>query len=89
MLHVKLGVIKNLVEPMDQIRVGFMYLCIPRINDAKIEEGVFVAAQIMKLIHDIKFEDRLTEVEKQNGNHPKSHYQYFWEIKKLKTSVIW
>jgi len=73
---------------MDQIRVGFMYLCIPRINDAKVEEGVFVVPQITQLIHDIKFEDRLSEVERQHENHPKSYYPYFWKIIKLKTSVI-
>jgi hypothetical protein len=53
-----------------------MYLYIPRINDAKIE-GVFVVPQIMELIQDIKFEVRQSKGEKQHGNHPKSHFQYF------------
>lgn len=65
-----------------------MYLCIPRIKDAKIEEGIFVLPQIMGLIQDIKIQDRLSEVEKQHGNQPKRHYQYFWEIK-FKTFVTW
>jgi hypothetical protein len=54
MLHIKLGLIKNLVKPMDQSRVGFMYLNnkIPRISYVKIKEGVFVVPQIMELIHD-------------------------------------
>ena len=67
-----------------------MYLCIPRINNAKIEEGVFVVPQIMELMQDIKSEDRLSEVEKQHENYPKSQYQYFWEIKLLKeTGIAW
>jgi len=46
---------------MDQIRAEFKYLGIPRINDAKIEEGVFVVPQITQLKHDIKFEDRRSD----------------------------
>jgi hypothetical protein len=55
MLHIKLGLIKNLVKLMDQSRAGFMYLNnnnVPRISDAKIKEGVFVVPRIMELIHD-------------------------------------
>jgi len=37
---------------MYQIRAGFMYLCIPRINDAKIEEEEFVLQQITQLMQD-------------------------------------
>jgi hypothetical protein len=36
----------------------------PRISDSKIKEGVFVGPQIRELIQDVKFEDRLNEVEK-------------------------
>ena len=37
---------------------------LPRISDTKIKEGVFVIPQITQLIQNIKFEDRLSEVEK-------------------------
>jgi predicted nucleotidyltransferase len=36
----------------------------PRISNAKIKEGARVGPQIRELIHDIKFEDWLSEVEK-------------------------
>jgi hypothetical protein len=53
MLYIRLGLLKNLVKPMDQSRAGFMYLNkIPRISDAKIKEGVFVVPHIMELIHN-------------------------------------
>jgi len=50
---------------MDQNSNGFTYLKsrFPRISDAKIKEGVFVGLQIRKLIQDVKFEDRLSEVD--------------------------
>jgi hypothetical protein len=56
---------KNFVKARDQNRVGFMYMKnkFPRINDAKIKEGIFVGIQIRELIQDVKFEDQLSEVE--------------------------
>jgi hypothetical protein len=64
--HIKLGLIKIFVKAMDQNGAGFMYLenKYPRISDAKIKEGVFVASQIRELIQKVKFEDQLSEVEK-------------------------
>ena len=70
---------------MYQIRAGFMYLCIPRINDAKIEEEEFVLQQITQLM-----QDKIWRPAKWSGKAAwKSHYQYFWKIIKLKTSFIW
>jgi len=65
-LHIELGLIKNVVNTMDQNSAGFMYLKnkFPRINDAKMKEGVFVGPHIGELIQDVKFADQLSEVEK-------------------------
>jgi hypothetical protein len=51
---------------MDQNSAGFkkMKNKFPMISDAKITEGIFVGLQIRKLIEDVKFEDRLSEVDK-------------------------
>jgi len=50
---------------MDQNTAGFTYLKnkFPRISDAKIKGGFFLGLQIRKLIQDVKFEDRLIEVD--------------------------
>jgi hypothetical protein len=42
-----------------------MYLknMFPRINDAKIKEGVFVGSLIRQLMQDVEFEAQLSEVE--------------------------
>jgi hypothetical protein len=52
---------------MDQNSAGFMYLKneFPRISDAKIKEGVFFWTSD-KRVQDVKFEDQLSEMEK-NG----------------------
>jgi hypothetical protein len=64
-VHVKVGLIENCVTAMDQNSAGFAYLknTFPRISTAKIKEGVLVGLQIRKLIQDVKFEDRLSEVD--------------------------
>jgi hypothetical protein len=35
----------------------------PKISNAKIKERVFVGPQIREIIHDVKFEDQLSELE--------------------------
>ena len=42
-LHVKLGIVKNFVKAMDKNVEGFRFLerKFPKLNEAKIEEGVF------------------------------------------------
>jgi len=42
------------------------------------KEGVFVGSQIRELIQDVKFEDQLSEMEKQYGNHSKMALPIFW-----------
>jgi len=51
---------------MDQNSAGFLYFThtFLRINDAKFREGVLAGPQIRELIQDVKFEDRLSEVER-------------------------
>jgi hypothetical protein len=59
-------VIKNFVKAIDQNSVGFTYLKykFPRISDTKIKEGIFVGIRIRELTRDVKFEERLSKVEK-------------------------
>ena len=66
-LHIKLGILKNVVKAMDQNGVGFMYLKnnFSRISDSKIIEGELVRPEITDLIQDVKFHDQISEVEKQ------------------------
>jgi len=90
-LHIKLGLIKNFVKAMDQNRAGFM--CFKnrflKISDAKIKEQVFVGPQIRELIQDVKFEDQMSEVEKQHGNHSLISQPISVEIVRQKSIVIW
>jgi hypothetical protein len=55
----------------------------PRISNAKIKEGVCGGPQIQELIQDIKFEDRLSEVEKSNME------TIFSEIKNKNIPIWW
>jgi hypothetical protein len=75
---------------MDQNSAGFMYLKnrFPKISDAKIKEQVFVGPQIGELIQDVKFEDQLSEVEKQHGNHSQISQQILGEIVRQKSIVM-
>jgi hypothetical protein len=66
-----------------------MYLTnrFPRKNDAKIKDRAFVGPQIRDLIQDVKFEDRLSEVEKSSIKIiKKCHYQIFGKSKGTKIS---
>jgi hypothetical protein len=62
---------------MDQNRAGFMCLQnrFSRISDATIKKQMFIRPQIRELIQDVKFEDQLSEVEKQHEYH-KYHNQF-------------
>ncbi|KAK1791329.1 hypothetical protein P4O66_013345, partial [Electrophorus voltai] len=57
-LHIKLGLMKNLVKAMDRNGSVFKYLSekFPRISEAKIKEGIFVGPQICQLFIDEKFD---------------------------------
>ncbi|GBP36303.1 hypothetical protein EVAR_85552_1 [Eumeta japonica] len=64
-IHIKLGLMKNLVKAMNKDGGGFQYLKtkFPRISDAKIKEGIFVGPQIRELMKDSNFESTLNEAE--------------------------
>ena len=64
---------------MDQNSAGFTYLKnkFPRINDAKMKEGVFVGPHIGELIQDVKFADQLSEVEKSAWKSFKQFFYYY------------
>jgi hypothetical protein len=50
-LHIKIRLIKHSVKIMVQESAGFMYFKnkLPRVSDAKINEGVYVGLQIREL----------------------------------------
>ncbi|KAK5643931.1 hypothetical protein RI129_007776 [Pyrocoelia pectoralis] len=56
-LHIKLGLMKNLVKAMNQEGEAFKYLKtkFPKLSDAKIKEGIFVGPQIRELMKDGTF----------------------------------
>ncbi|UYV61157.1 hypothetical protein LAZ67_1003618 [Cordylochernes scorpioides] len=64
-LHIKLGLMKNLVKAMDRNASGFAYLKqkFSSISEAKIKEGIFVGPQIRELQQDGNFQNSLNEVE--------------------------
>ena len=65
-LHIKLGLIKQLVKAMNQSGQGFMYLSkkFPRLSSAKIKEWVLVGPQIRELQKDSHFEECLSPKKK-------------------------
>jgi hypothetical protein len=65
-LHIKLGLMKNLVKTMDRNGAVFMYLKpkFPRLNDAKIKKGIFTGPKIRELMKDEQFAEQLNKVGK-------------------------
>ena len=65
-LHIKLGLMKNVVKALDKEKPGFKYLYekFPILSEAKIKEGVFVGPQIHKLSRDDTFDHLLSGNEK-------------------------
>jgi hypothetical protein len=47
-LHIKLGLVKNVLKGMDKTSRGFEYVRdrIPNVNDAEIKVGIFTGPQI-------------------------------------------
>lgn len=64
-LHIKLGLIKNLVKALDKTGDAFIYLrtIFPKLSHAKIKEGVFDGPQIKKLLESEQFELHLSRNE--------------------------
>ncbi|XP_051153375.1 uncharacterized protein LOC127276771 [Leptopilina boulardi] len=65
-LHIKLGLIKQLVKGLNKEGKCFKYLFekFPSLSDAKIKEGIFVGPDIRKLTKDTKFKSVMNEVER-------------------------
>jgi len=62
-LHIKLGLMKQLVKALEKECVAFKYLGkkFPALSMAKIKEGVFVGPQIRDLLNDNQFEETMDD----------------------------
>ena len=61
----------------------------PSISDTNIKEGIFIGPQIRELIQEVKFENKLSELEKQHGNHSKVLLLILGGNYKAENCVIW
>ena len=64
-LHIKLGLIKQLVKALDKESAAFKYLIqkFPALSEAKVKEGVFVGPDIRHLLNDDNFEQTLDNLQ--------------------------
>ena len=69
-LHIKLGLMKNIVKAMNRDGDAFLYLRskFPNLSDAKIRKGMFIGPQTKKLFNDPQFDEVLTGLEKKAWN---------------------
>jgi hypothetical protein len=60
-LHIKLGIVKNLVNGIDKTCRGFEYVRnkFPNVSNAKIKAGIFIRPQIRELMQDKQFDEDL------------------------------
>jgi hypothetical protein len=65
-LHMKLGLMKNVVKALDVKVPAFTYLCgkFPRLIFENVKEGVFIGPQIRQVFKDQQFEAVLSDKEK-------------------------
>jgi hypothetical protein len=65
-MHLKLGLMKNYVKAMNQEEAALTYLReqIPKLNEAKLKEGIFIDLQIRDLVKDEYFNKLLQGDEK-------------------------
>ena len=65
-MHLKLGLMKNFVQAVNQEEAAFIYLRenFPRLSEAKLKEGIFIGPQIRDLIEDEYFDKLLQGDEK-------------------------
>jgi len=65
-MHLKFGLMKNFVKPLNQEEAAFIYLWekFPRLSEAKLKAGVFIGPQIRDLIKDGYFNTLLQGDEK-------------------------
>ena len=64
-LHIKLGLMKQMVKAMDKTLPAFNYLVekFPNLSGATIKEGIFVGPQIRQLIFDSSFDASMNDIE--------------------------
>lgn len=65
-LHIKLGLMKNLVKAMGKANSpGFQYLAkkFPNISNSKMKEGIFIGPQIKSVLQDEGFKQTLSKAE--------------------------
>jgi DNA repair photolyase len=64
-LHIKLGLIKQLVKALDKESAAFKYLIqkFPSLSETKIKEGIFVGPDIRQLLNDNNFEQTLDNLQ--------------------------
>jgi hypothetical protein len=57
-MHLKIGLMKNVVKAMNQEDAAFTYLRekFPRLSEIKLQEGIFFGPQIRDLIKDAFFD---------------------------------
>ena len=69
-LHIKVGLMKQLVKALNKEGDCFLYICesFPGLSDEKLKAGVFDGPQIHKLIKGQQFTTSMTEVEKEAWN---------------------
>ena len=65
-LYIKLGLMKNFVKAIGKCNLnGFTFLCVkfPSINQAKLQERIFVGPQIKEVLKNLQFEKSLSKLE--------------------------
>ena len=64
-LHIKLGLIKQLVKALKHNQPAFQFLKgkFPKLSDPKVKKGIFVGPQIRKLMVDNDFEKTMNEIQ--------------------------
>jgi len=62
-LHIKLGLMKNIVKGLVKTCRGFEYVRnkFPNVIDAKIKDCVFIGPQIRELMQDKQFDEELKD----------------------------
>lgn len=66
-LHIKLGLIKQLVKALkkrDSEAFQYLFVKFPKLSEAKIKEGIFDGPQVRELIKDLEFPNRMLEDER-------------------------
>jgi len=64
-LHIKPGILKNVLKALDRNSEGFLYLCskFPNLSDARGKQGIFVGVHIGKVMCDKNFKRKFNSTE--------------------------